>query len=180
MNKGQDMNQQKQKDFSGVQGFLTLVSKDTSTGEVVQYMSEKNIVTNSGVSKLVDNLTGAGNASLNRFVFGDDVGNGTELVPEVAKEGYDSSRQSELFVIPPSDIAISTTGGNTLLAETTISGSDLLTNFFPSSISLNLTSATFRFSDDTTFSYKRFSAMVVSRMVDIVVEWEIQFSNDCN
>lgn len=164
------------KDSPMVKGFLTIEAIDKETGTITQRFSDANVVTSSGIEKLTDALQGA-SASLDTFVFGNDVGTGTELFPESAKASYTSSTQNTLFTVSASNIVITNPSGNTMKAETVVSGSTLLNNQFQSEVSLNVTSGTFRFSDNTTFSYKRFPAIVISRMVDISITWEIEFIN---
>lgn len=160
-----------------VKGILTLTTIDAETKEVLHCFSEKNVVTTNGLGKLIENLTNAASSPLDKFVFGNDVGTGTLIIPEDASEGYTSSTQNELFPVSSANITFTTPAGNVLVAETTIVGSNLMNTAFPAEVSINVTSGTFRFSDNTTFSYKRFPAIVISRMVDVNVTWEIEFLN---
>lgn len=168
------------KESPKVKGFVTITTKNAETGEVLHSYSDKNIVTTAGITRLTDIISPGGSVtspSLSKFVFGNDVGTGTEIFPESAKAGYTSNTQDTLFSVEQANIAFSNPTGNMLVAESTISGSNLMDARFPSLISLNVTSGTFRFSDDVVFSYKRFPAIVISRMVDVVVTWEIEFLN---
>lgn len=160
-----------------VRGVITITKVDAATKEVLYSFSENNIVTRGGLGKLITNITEPSVSPLDRFVLGNDVGTGTLATPESAVDTYTAATQSELFEVPSSDIIITRPSNNIMSADATISGGELFNTSFPSEVTLNITSGTFRFADNTVFSYKRFPAISISRMVDINVKWEIQFLN---
>ena len=168
-----------------VTGRLQMIFRDKETGEVVDQFDEMNTITEESFSLMLKRMTyPTGNAEiagayLYQFILGDDVGTGSLLNPQPAVSTLTSSDQNVVYTVPNSDMAFNYVSNTELELRTVLDGDVILDNFFPAgTIEMRYCSATIRYQDGTTFSYKRFPVRSLSRLINIEIIWNVNFSED--
>lgn len=164
------------KDNQGIMGVVTITQRDALTGEILLEYSDRNVVTLSGMEKMIQSFTSSDNFFISGLYLGDDVGSGSKLFPESPSEGITSASQDVLYSVTGNNLEIQYIGQNRFMIDVVLDGQDFM-GLFPSEVSIDITSATMRFNDDTAFAYKRFPAITMSRFVNVEIVWEVTFNN---
>lgn len=171
----------------GIQGILTIREICKSTGQIIDEYVDNNVITLQGINTLFLRMSLPDNDTtmkLSRFKIGIDYGENedlssgwTMLNPKPAQKTYTSLNQFVVYEVPESDMIFDYPDSNTLQAATLLDGKYILDSFFPGEVDLRYTSATFRFANETTFSYKRFPVRSLSRLIDVQLVWTFKFDN---
>lgn len=174
-------------DTYAISGVLTIREICKSTGSVLSEYVDENVVTELGINTMflrafMDDPDET--MKLSNFFLGIDTGaeednaGGWDIFnPRPAQPYYTSLNQFSVYEVPESDMVIDYPSQNTLQAGTLLDGEFILNTFFPDAVDLRYTSATFRFANDTTFSYKRFPIRSLSRLIDVQIVWTFDFQN---
>ena len=166
----------------GVNGHLTMITKNRETGEIIDEFSEDNVITVFGFSELLSRFnkptadTSISGSYLYTIKLGDDVGTGTLLVPEDANESLLSVDQSVVYTVPNTDMVLTYLSSKEFKYSTVLNGQTILDTYYPTDIEMRYTSATMRLFNDGSFSYKRFPVRSLSRLVDIDITWTFTFA----
>lgn len=174
---------------NGVDGWITIREISKETGDVLYEYTDKNAITDQGINTLflrmaLPNDVGS-TMKLSRFKLGIDYGleeepNKTWSIfdPKPAQRYYTSMNQYVVYEVPESDMIFDHPEPNVFQASTLLDGKDILNTHFPDEVDLRYTSATFRFRNETTFSYKRFPIRSLSRLIDVQIIWTFKFVNE--
>lgn len=178
----------KNKMRGGVSGFITIREICKLTRDVLFEYEEENVITEQGINTLflrmvlpdVENTM-----KLSRFKLGIDFGveednNSTwnVLDPKPAQKHYTSLNQFTVYDVPEADMVFDYPDENTFQAATLLDGKYILDTFYTDDVDMRYTSATLRFFNETTFSYKRFPVRSLSRMIDVQIIWTFKFVNE--
>jgi hypothetical protein len=177
----------KTNDISPVEGIFTYREINKATGEIEYEYIDNNVVTEQGINTLFLRAVLAdtnADMTLDHFVLGNDTGNEENpgqgygvLNPKPAEKSYTILNQFSVYEVPKTDMVLDYPDANTLQAGTLLDGKYILDTFFPGEVDLQYTSATFRFSNNTAFSYKRFPVRSLSRLIDLQIIWSFRFTN---
>lgn len=170
----------KTKNIFPMKGIFRLEVIDKETKEVIDSYDEENTITYEGFSEIINRLT-KGDSSITdswikTIVLGDDVGTGDVFEPQSENPALNALDQSIVYEIPEEDIIINYTSPTEFDLSTILDGTTILETNFPTDVDMRFTSATIRFQNDKTMSYKRFPVRSLSRLVDIRVVWVISFT----
>jgi hypothetical protein len=169
-------------EYIGVRGHIAMITTDKETGKVLDTYSEDNVITVQGFSQMVKRLTFVDsnsqitNSYFHNFTLGIDVGSGTLLNPQQPTEFLTSANQTVVYAVPNSDMVYEYPNSKVFRFRTILDGDEIMNTVFPSEIEMRYTSATLRFGNGVTFSYKRFPVRSLSRLVDIEIIWTITFA----
>lgn len=174
-------------DFA-VMGTIDITEYCKKTGEVVGHFSDENVITEQGINTLFLRLALEDNQDrmmFTNFSLGNDdgsqedsTGGWTQLDPMPAKKRYTSMNQLTVYDVPPVDMVFDYPSQNEFQAATLLDGDYILDNFYPDEVDMIYTSATLRFKNGTSFSYKRFPARSLSRLIDVQIIWTFKFVNE--
>lgn len=163
-----------------VKGFLTIKEIDKKTGEVLSEYDEQNVITREGFANVLSRISrttvddeDVQNMFIKTIVLGDDIGNGTIFNPSPATSTLTSIDQSVVYEVPENDMNFNYVSSTTLELNTVLDGTVILDALFPEEVDMRYTSATIRFHDGKTLSYKRFPIRSLSRLVDVQINWRI-------
>lgn len=170
----------KMKTESPIKGFIKIETIDKATGEILDVYDEQNAITYEGFGSILNRLT-KNDASIEdiwikNIVLGDDVGTGDVFEPEPETPGLNATDQNIVYAIPENNMVLVYEGVSSFQLSTILDGTQILESDFPLEVDIRFTSATIRFHDDSTLSYKRFPVRSLSRLVDIRIVWTITFS----
>lgn len=164
----------------GMKGHFKMDVISKETGEVIDTVDDHNVITVYGFSILTTRLTRddetTGQMYLDTIHLGDDVGSGTLLAPEAENDALLSSDQNVVYTVPLSDLNRVHNDSKEFVYTTVLDGDEIMNSLFPTEIELRYTSATMRFANGDTFSYKRFPVRSLSRLVDISITWTFTFA----
>lgn len=169
------------KDKTGIVGIITIEHIDKATGETVDSFTQKNVITSEGYNTILKNLTnfdtGLSTDNLvSTIKLGDDVGTtGSPEAPEPPNVLSTYLDQNVVVDVPPADITTTYPALGQFVLSTILDGQALVTA--ASADTIPYTSATIRFQNDVSLSYKRFPVRVISGLIDIKINWSIQFQN---
>lgn len=171
----------------GVEGILTIREFSKETGELIGEYEDKNVITELGMNTLFLRMALADadtTMKLQNIVLGEDYGieedasgGWTVFNPKPAEKHYTTSNQFSVYAVPEADMVFDYPDQNTLQIGTLLDGKYILDTFFPNEVDMRYTSATFRFANATTFSYKRFPIRSLSRLIDVQIVWTFRFIN---
>lgn len=172
----------------GISGILTIKEFCKETGDLLDQYTDANVITEQGVNTLFlrmalgdpDNLM-----KFDHFTLGIDDGSQEEpseswglLNPKPALKRYTSLNQLGIYDVPHSSMVFDYPEKNTFQAATLLDGQFILDTYFPGDVDMRYTSATLRFDNSTTFSYKRFPVRSLSRLIDVQIIWTFRFVNE--
>lgn len=162
-------------------GFISIQDIDATTGEVIQEteLDEQNVITAEGFDYILRNLVEKGgaitqDAVVKNIVLGDDVGIGSASNPTPPTANSISLDQNAVYTIPENDITFTYPATGSFSMGVLLDGNAIVTGQGVETI--NYTSASIRFVDGTTLSYKRFPVRTISGLINIRITWNIQFS----
>lgn len=165
---------------SQVHGYFEMKVFKHGTDELVDHYYEHNVITNEGLSLLWRRFVDLDNSdrTLYTFFLGDDYGNPTQyslLDPEPENTSLTKDDQSIVYRVEEDDMVVSYPSASSIQFSTLLDGDVILDTYFPGLVDMRYCSATMRFRDLTTFSYKRFPVRSLSRLIDIQVIWTYEF-----
>lgn len=170
------------RDYSPAKGFISIQDIDAVTGEVISEndLDELNVITTEGFDYILRNMTEKGgavttDAVVTNIVLGDDVGPGgsaSNPIPPTANSI--SLDQTPVYSIPDTDITFTYPSPGAFSMSMLLDGNAIVTGEGVETI--NYTSASIRFADGTSLSYKRFPVRTISSLINIRITWNIQFS----
>lgn len=173
---------------SKIRGFFTVREILKTTGEVISEYTEENVITEQGINTMFLRMVlpdVTNDMKFSRFKLGIDYGleedNNPEwsmLNPKPAKKDYTSLNQYVVYDVPEGDMVFDYPDQNTFQAATLLDGKYILDTYYEDDVDLRYTSATLRFFNETTFSYKRFPVRSLSRMIDVQIIWTFKFVNE--
>lgn len=150
-------------------GVVRMTVTDAVTGEEISSDSYVNTVTNEGLKNWVV-LMVSGNTRISEISLGSDVGNGTKEDPQPASLSITSTSQNVVYTSPcerdirsPYRFSISSF----------ISGRDFMDD--NPDVTGGFTSLCAKFSNGESFAYRRISEVLVTRLVDITIDWTFEF-----
>lgn len=159
---------------NSLKGYLKFEIVDAKTNEVLDTFDEQQVVVLDSREALI---TGISNPSLQNVItnikLGDDVGTGTEDVPEPADESYDETTMDIVFAAPY-DLSLSTPSAFSISYAVTIIGADVMA-LYPAETSKIFTSAALHTNNNKVFSYKRFTKKSISSLVNINIQWVLTY-----
>lgn len=171
-----------------IQGVIEIREICKETGEILSTYSDENVITHLGMNTLwlrsvYEDLDT--NMKLKNFHLGIDYGaeegdggTWTQLDPKPAEKGYTSDNQFVVYAVPETDMVIQYPDANKVQYGTLLDGKYILDTFFPGDVDMRYSSATLRFENDTTFSYKRFPVRSLSRLIDVQIIWTFTIYNE--
>lgn len=171
--------QEKVKSF--IRGHLKMVEINRETGERSVVFDDDNVITLQGFQAIMDRILtetsepAISGAYIWNIVLGDDVGSGDQFSPEPADDTLTDSDQNVVYSIPNEDITFNNPTPKLLELGTILDGQAIMDSNFPTDVDMRYTSATIRFFDGKTLSYKRFPVRSLSRAIDIQITWQITF-----
>lgn len=176
------------KNGMGVRGILTIKEFSKETGELLDQYTDENVITEQGINTLFLRMALNDpdiNMRFDHFTLGIDFGQEEDaaggwgmLNPKPAEKRYTSLNQYSVYNVPYSDMVFDYPASNTFQAATLLDGKYILDTFYPDDVDMRYTSATFRFVNNTTFSYKRFPVRSLSRLIDVQIIWTFRFVNE--
>lgn len=176
------------KNGMGVRGILTIKEFSKETGELLDQYTDENVVTEQGINTLFLRMAlndPDSNMRFDHFTLGVDYGIEEDaaggwgmLNPKPAEKRYTSLNQYSVYSVPYGDMVFDYPESNTFQAATLLDGKYILDTFYPEDVDMRYTSATFRFVNNTTFSYKRFPVRSLSRLIDVQIIWTFKFVNE--
>ena len=155
---------------------MTVVNKN---GNTVDSFSDKNTITSEGISGLIDLMINENASRVESIYLGTDTGGGTMFSPTEATPDLPSSAQDDIFSISGTNFSLERTSATVLSLSATIIGETIMENNFSDVVTIEFCSATARFGSDKAFAYKRFPKIALTRLVDVIVNWEFEITN-CN
>lgn len=172
----------------GVDGWITIREISKETGEILSEFTDKNVITEQGINTLFLRMVLNDNENtmkFSRFKLGIDYGleedanaDWTVFTPKPAEKHYTSLNQYVVYEVPELDMVFDYPDQNTFQASTLLDGKYILDTYHPDDVDLRYTSATLRFFNETTFSYKRFPVRSLSRLIDVQIIWTFKFVNE--
>lgn len=170
-----------------IEGILTINEFSKETGELLYTYEDTNVITELGMNTLFLRMVKPDantTMKLKNFFLGidygleEDTGGGwTVFNPRPALKTYTSLNQYKVYEVPAADMVFDYPDANSFQVGTLLDGKYILDAFFPEEVDLRYTSSTFRFENDTTFSYKRFPVRSLSRLIDVQIVWTFRFVN---
>lgn len=171
----------------GVKGVLTIKEFSKETGELLSSWTDENVITTLGMNTLFLRAALPDEEEtmiFHRFCIGIDTGDNEDpsggwddLNPRPAKKEYTSLNQYVVYEVHPEDMVYDHISTHEFQASTLLDGEYVLNTFYPDDPDIRYTSATLRFENDTTFSYKRFPVRSLSRLIDVQLMWSFTFEN---
>lgn len=162
-----------------VKGHLTIKTFDKASGDLIDEYAEDNVITLEGYAEVLSRILSDGisvdDSILHNIVLGDDSGSGTLLGPEAATNGLTSTNQNIIYEVDQIDMQFNQLTSRTVEATTFLDGNYILETFYPNEVDIRYCSATLRFRNGVTLSYKRFPARSISRLITIQMAWAITF-----
>jgi len=162
-----------------IKGHLAIREFDSVTGEMLGEYSEDNVVTLEGYAEVMTRILEEGpsieDSILETIVLGDDTGDGDLLDPEPATDGLTGASQNIIYEVRPIDMEFNRITSRTTEAVTFLDGTYIMDTFYPNEVDIRYCSATLRFRNGVTLSYKRFPARSISRLISIQMIWSITF-----
>lgn len=162
-----------------VRGHLTIREFDSQSGNLINEYAEKNVITLEGyeevMSRILDNGSSVEDSILERIVIGDDTGSGDMIDPEDATDGLTSDDQDIVYEVRPEDMEFNRITSRNTEAVTFLDGTYIMDTYYPDEVDIRYCSATLRFKNGVTLSYKRFPARSISRLISIQMVWSITF-----
>lgn len=172
---------------AGVDGWITIREICKATGDILHEYTDKNVITEQGINTLYFRMVmddDDNTMKFSRFKLGIDYGleedanpEWSVLAPKPAEKGYTSLNQFVVYDVPEHDMAFDYPDDNTFQASTLLDGKFILDSYFPEEVDMRYTSATLRFFNETTFSYKRFPVRSLSRLIDVQIIWTFKLVN---
>ena len=164
-------------DNCGVTGVLGIKFRHKETGEIVDEFKQYNVITKEGFAELSKRLSGNTDTSyIDHIVLGTDVGSGTQIEPEPAKDYFTASFQTELYTIPASDITVTYVSPTVFSFGCILDGAAMLSELGTTESEARFSSATLRFNNGKTCSFKRFTVKSITSIINIEVTWTINLS----
>lgn len=173
---------------SGVNGVLKIREFSKETGQLLYEYEDKNVITNQGINTLFLRMAlsdPSNSMKFSHFAFGIDDGSQEDVAggwgplnPKPALKRYTSLNQLTVYEVPFGDMVFDYPNDNEFQAATLLDGKFILDTYYPEEVDLTYTSATLRFDNNTTFSYKRFPVRSLSRLIDVQVIWTFRFVNE--
>lgn len=159
-----------------VRGHLSMVFRNTKTGEIVDIFDEPQIVLTQGKGEIIKAMTvrDTNSHSINTIVIGDDVGTGTIMVPQAPTTNLTEANQNELYTIPTEEFFIEYPTETSVRFSATINGAAVMA-LYPSQPNIVYTSATLRNLNGKAICYKRFSGRTISSLISVDVTWTLTF-----
>lgn len=154
-------------------GVLTIESRDSRTGELVDSSKQDNVLVLHSRRAIVRGITGNPLGTIDKLLIGDDYGNGTPSNPEPANETYDRTTMSILYTYPD-ELVLGYASETKAMFSATLSGKDIMEEH-PNEDSVYFTSAALHTKDGEVFSYIRFPQKSISTVLDITIIWEIGY-----
>ncbi len=166
-------------DQKSLTGYITIQDIDKDTGEIVNELDEHNVITTEGFDYILRNMVEKGgaittDAVVTNIVLGDDVGLGSASNPTAPTANSTYLDQNAVYSIPDTDITITYPSPGAFTMGVILDGNAIVTGQGVDTI--NYTSASIRFADGTSLSYKRFPVRTISSLINIRISWTIQFS----
>lgn len=172
----------------GIQGIITIRDICKITGDVLNEYTDKNVITEQGINTLFLRMTlpdAEDSMRFSHFKLGKDFGFEEDgdpdwgvFNPKPAEKGYTSLNQFLVYDVKETDMVFDYPDKNSFQAATLLDGKYILDTYFEDEVDMRYTSATLRFANETTFSYKRFPVRSLNRMVDVQIIWTFKFVNE--
>lgn len=167
------------KDNTPLVGILSIEEVYRDTGEIIDSYIQQNMITTEGYASILKNIaqfdTGMSTDNvISTIVLGDDVGSGTPSDPEPPTILSTYLDQSDVVNIPPADITITYPSVGEFVVSSILNGQQLVDAV--SGETIPYTSASLRFASGESLSYKRFPVKIISRLIDVRINWSIKFN----
>ena len=167
----------KETDDFGIKGYLTIKEINKETHEEFVVIDDNNVVTLEGYSEIFKRLYNNQDMTghLDSIQLGSDVGSGTAIEPEPATDSLTSSDQLVTFIVPYNDINFAFPSQREMVLSVILDGSFILDGGNVDG-EVRYSSATIRFGNDKTLSYKRFPLRTITPLIDIEISWRLYFT----
>lgn len=169
-----------------IEGTFSLETFDLATGETIDTFSETNVITNEGITTMMQRLAGdrsqggydnSANKVLSHFILGKDTGgSGNMMSPTQATKTSKYSDIDPVYVVPTIDMTFNALNSSEIEFSVVLDGDTIFSqpNYQDAGI-LQFCSQAMVFSNNRTFSYKRFPQAVLTNMIGIRVTWSYKF-----